>query len=643
MYADKRKQHFLEQSFVLLRAALFYLILAGVAGALAGEEKTGQSQRPQAKPINAPAVAGAYYEVDVPDTLDLAERSRLGLNHFMEIIDQNLDYEMYMHAHFDSPPRLENHVTALGACQAKAMEAMCFQRLMCGSLVNLEREAKMIEMMVSMLGADGLHWVKADIRKKPWMIIPEAFAMVHGQGRMMRAMAAWYQYTGGPAWKKRIDRMVDGLEKIVVHKDDYAYIPTHGFYPENYMASCYTAKGWKETTEPNHEKEGEEGSLFNHSGHIAGVLANWYLLTGNEKALQLSGELVRFYTKAKFWADWPSGEYPGVAGPEHAHWNAHFHGTVNTLRAILEYAIAANDTRLKQFVRDGYEWARQGGCARIGYFGIGCWDDPQGCATGRMIGLAVKLSDAGVGDYWEDVDQYIRNEGTERQIVPEDKDYLWSFSRGKAAQSQETGKNSESVIDKVMGGFGGRPRKEQCFSLCCGTHGNMGLFYAWDGTLRYQDGTARINLLLNRASPWVDIDSYLPYEGKVVIKNKAAREAFVRIPLWIDRSAVRCRLRNQEVSIAWLGNYLRFRDLKPDDVLTIQFPIAETKERWTIPISGAEKTSQVHDCWFKGNTLIEMSPPLVPGANEYQRTYYRKDKAPMKKVTRFVTPVVLKW
>ena len=82
-----------------------------------------------------------------------------------------------------------------------------------------------------MLGEDGLQWVSADVTKKPWMKIPEPFVMVHGQGRMMRAMIAWYQYTGDPVWKQRIDRMVDGMDrKLVVHKDDYAYIPVYGFY-----------------------------------------------------------------------------------------------------------------------------------------------------------------------------------------------------------------------------------------------------------------------------------------------------------------------------------------------------------------------------------------------------------------------------
>jgi mannose/cellobiose epimerase-like protein (N-acyl-D-glucosamine 2-epimerase family) len=135
------------------------------------------------------------------------------------------------------------------------MEAMCFERLMSGSQQHLEREAKMLEVLASMLGEDGLQWVKSDIKKKPWMQIPEPFAMVHGQGRMMTALIAWYQYTGDPAWKERIDRMVDGMDKkLVVHKGDYAYIPVYGYYEAEYLRSCYTPKGWKDTVEPTNEK-----------------------------------------------------------------------------------------------------------------------------------------------------------------------------------------------------------------------------------------------------------------------------------------------------------------------------------------------------------------------------------------------------
>jgi hypothetical protein len=174
----------------------------------------------------------------------------------------------------------------------------------------------------------------------------------------------------------------------------------------------------------------------------------------------------------------------------------------------------------------------------------------------------------------------------------------------------------------------------------------MGLFYAWDGTLRYNDGVAQVNLLLNRVSPWMDIDAYVPYEGKVVIKNKTAREALVRIPLWVDRKAIRATLRGKRLPPVWLGPYLRFEGLRGGDVLTIEFPVAERTEVWTVPRltwSGPDK--QVHTCRFKGNTLVEITPPLMAGSPLYQQRpeKYKASQAPMKKVTRYVTPCTLNW
>lgn len=575
-------------------------------------------------------IAGQYYETTVPDTLDMAERARLGINHFTSIISKERDYEMYWSG---SSGGLDFVFHSPLNCQPKALEAMAMERIMSGSQQNLEREAKMVDRMVAHLGDEGLYWM-------PWnRNMPHededttiTYCGAGGTTRMMRAMIAWYQYTGDPAWKERADKMVDGIDRVMaIHKDDYAYFSTHGWIEKEYYQSCYVKeRGWKDTVEPPDEKFGEENSLFVHQGYTPGALANWYLLTGNEQALHLSGEWVRFLTKHKFWADWQGGEYPNVVGAEHAHWTGHWHGYVTTLRAILEYAIAINDSHLKQFVRDGYEWARQKSLARIGLA------DEQGCGCGRLIGLAVKLSYAGIGDYWEDVDMYIRNHGTEMQFTPEDISFLGEDVGTKA----------------LMGGFAWNPSK-RAFALCCSSHGNMGIFYAWDGTLRYEDGVARINLLVNRASPWMDLDSYLPYEGKVVLKNKKAKEAFVRIPLWVDRKAVRCTVRGKEVRRVWFGNYLRFKDLRPKDVVTIEFPMVEKTEVWTLPM-GWEQTvpkgwlspgKQVHTCRFRGNTLVEITPPLMPSSPLYQGRLekYKASKASMKKVTRFITPLVLKW
>ena len=59
------------------------------------------------------------------------------------------------------------------------------------------------------------------------------------------------------------------------------------------------------------------------------------------------------------------------------------------------------------------------------------------------------------------------------------------------------------------------------------------------------DGVAQVNLLLNRASPWLDVDSCLPYEGKVVIRNKTAKRLYVRIPLWVNKREVQCHVKGR--------------------------------------------------------------------------------------------------
>ncbi|MBI4586460.1 MAG: hypothetical protein HY717_20815 [Planctomycetes bacterium] len=579
----------------------------------------------QEVPSAAYAPSSSYQAV-VPNTLDLAERAKIGIHHAMSIIREDQDYEMpWTGGGFQWSP--------LMACQPKYMEYLPMERIMSGSQQKLDLEAKMVNMLASHIGPEGIYWVPG-YENKPWLGPKDEmpYANVHGQGRMMRAMAIWYQYTKDPKWKELVDRMVDGMDKVmVVHKDDYAYFPIYGWMPNEYFRSCYTRRGWKDTVEPTHEKFGEEGSMFNHQGHLAGVLANWYMLTGNKQALRLSGELVRFLVKPKFWADFQGGEYPGVVGAEQAHWTGHWHGHINALRAILEYAVATNDPRLKQFVRDGYGWARQPMFARIGMVG-----DGQGCGCGRLIGLAVKLAYAGIGDYWEDIDLYIRNHGSEMQFTPED---------------------CGNKMIPAVGGFAANPAKDD-WAGCCTPHGNMGLFYAWDATLRYSDGVARINLLLNRASPWMDLDSYLPYEGKVIIKNKTALEAFVRIPLWVELNTVHCKVGLQSMPLKWFGRYLVVKTLKPSDLVTITFPVVERSEKWTLPAQlwgwwPGYPPGTVFTFKFKGNTLIDMSPWPTQGSQTPDESRWRpyserakqyaSDEAPMVNVTRFVSPLVFSW
>ena len=71
----------------------------------------------------------------------------------------------------------------------------------------------------------------------------------------------------------------------------------------------------------------------------------------------------------------------------------------------------------------------------------------------------------------------------------------------------------------------------------CSANGSIGLYYAWESITRFRNGVATVNLFLNRASSWMDVNSYLPYEGKVDLHNKEAWMALVRIPNWVENES----------------------------------------------------------------------------------------------------------
>ncbi len=71
---------------------------------------------------------------------------------------------------------------------------------------------------------------------------------------------------------------------------------------------------------------------------------------------------------------------------------------------------------------------------------------------------------------------------------------------------------------------------------CCSGNGSRALYAAFYDILSYDEAgnTLKVNLLLNRASKWADIDSHIPYKGQVNIKVKRPVNLSVRIPGWVN-------------------------------------------------------------------------------------------------------------
>jgi len=666
------RREFLTMGFTAGLAALV-AGSAGRDGPAQGAAAAADKRDPAADDRLRIDCAGQRYQAVVPDTLDLAERAALAVNALGGTSDPAMGGLHYFNQFFVCRPPYMNHHGADTTCTPKYMESFPMMRLMCGSDRYAELELMQRQMLVAQI-ADGLYWnrYRAD---RPWATSynpafdgqrkTEDLANVGGNGRMLRALVTCYELDPQPHWEARIRELVGGLRRIAIHRDDYSYYPDGGFgEPFNYPRS-----GWIRTEEPKSEIEGGEGAVTAYQGHQIQGLARWYRLSRDKDALDLAVRLARFCMLPKFWGGLPDpqkrqqgvghvvGAVPDpfcISGAEQGHWFSHFHARAIALRGILECGMAVEDPRILEFVQRAYEYTWTLGIPRMGW--VNCYPGAlnlcEGCALGDLVALGIRLTDAGLGDYWDAVDAVVRNQLAEQQLIRADLLERISAAgpeRPKDKRSPHSNQElNEGVIPRSLGIFGGTASPtavpNTSSMTCCTSNATQGLYYAWEGAVRASGEGAQVNLLLNRASKLLDVESHLPYEGKVVLRNKAARRVAVRVPSWVPRREIRADVAGQARPLAWAGNYLLFDGLQGGELLALAFPVKETAACYTV--CARTPAEQVYTCTFRGGTLVDISPRDQSPTSYplYQRDHLRKSQAPTKTVARFVpSKTILNW
>ena len=293
--------------------------------------------------------------------------------------------------------------------------------------------------------------------------------------------------------------------------------------------------------------------MVSEQGYQILGLSRWAGLTGDEQALDFAGKLARFVMKPKFWGG--VSDAIQCSAKERGHSNSHFHARSMALKGLMEYGLVANEPRVCDFVRSAYEYIRSFGVPELGLIPTYYYGDRlnrigymEGCFLRDAVWMAVKLSESGYGDFWEDVDRTARNILVENQLI--DRAMLERVVANSPERAPDSGYNpwldgerrpvkpfpgreyaGDDVIDRALGTFGSFPGVASIdfpwIMQCCSPNAALGLYYAWEAITRIDGEHARVNLFLNRSTPWLDIDSYLPYEGRVVIRNKTSRRGAI--------------------------------------------------------------------------------------------------------------------
>ncbi len=331
----------------------------------------------------------------------------------------------------------------------------------------------------------------------------------------------------------------------------------------------------------------------------------------------------------------------------------HSHGHLIALIALVDFADATSNRELLEFCKNSFEWSRNPGeeygvSLRVGWFPefyLPAYPSADADPQGDMIGIALKLSDAGLGDYWDDIDRWVRNQFAEQQLT--DLTSLKALSARSSSKPVAWNESSDHVAEKSLGAYGSSVTGNDWaagiastgIAQCCTGTCTRTLYYIWNRMIRHQDDELRVNLLMNRASQWADIYSYIPYEGRVDLKIKReCRNVKLRAPEWIGTSSpeLACKVNGQDRPLNWQGRFVSVGAAKPSDNVVLTFPIRERTVKERIgPVT--------YTLVLRGNTVVSIDPK---GANVplYQgREGYRSGTTPWKEVTRFVSTESIEW
>jgi hypothetical protein len=615
----------------------------------------------------------------VPDTLDIAERAQLGINCLTGITDPEADYEIYWFADFFRNPPVMMHDFNDWCQNVEGMtESLPLLRIASGSDLNNNVDRVWMETLLKSVGPDGLIYIP--FKGRPWSRLNPAYVtpVWRADGtasdpsnpsvtqvtcmilwpRAIGAMTVCYLRDKNPMWKQTIERMIQRMSALVTDQGDYAFFPAGAYEPNEGFPA-----GWRAG-----EQAMPTGIVALDGGNVRVIqgLAQYYRVTGYEPARTLAEKLVKFI---RFQSDGYDAEgrfrFSALekANPEwfvkysQAHGGhvtleevrgqtlgGHFHGHTIGILSVIEYALAVGDRELLEWCKSSYEWAKTQGSSLVGFFPefiLPGYPSCESCEVADMIGIAAKLTQAGVGDYWDDLDRWARNQFAENQLT--EGEWIYRLAESMPKKPVAYNETANHVAKRNLGAFAGWASGNEWalhegIMHCCTGNSTRSLYYLWENIMESKGEELRVNLLLNRASAWADVYSFIPYQGRVNVKmKKPCRRVLVRVPEWVESGSpqVLCKVNGSPRELAWEGRYVNVGAMKPGETIDLGFPITTRSVKETI---GCVR----YTLEIKGNTVVSIDPPGKNGAL-YKRNQYKSDQVSWRKVQRFVPEEPLSW
>ncbi len=497
--------------------------------------------------------------------LDLREPMALAAWAIPPRLDPQMEYRPWfmLRGRGGIPVEPEHAGWDLGDMTGRYLEALILARRMGIRAPELsEAEARLQQFLLKILGTDGLvHDPKSGI-------IDHSFS----QGSALFGLLAWFEDTGDPEVRRRIERLISAQLKRAERQDG--------------MLIDRSVK------------------LAESSGsHLAGYqifpIIRFYELTGYSDALTLAEGLTR-------WALADPVLGPDGAITQARSWEGHIHSWLETLAGCMRTARnspSLDREKIVQRCRATYDWVRRSNATSFGWFatyvtGGSC----ETCGISSAIRLALELSAAGYPEYLDDVDRFVRNQVLAAQFRD-----LSAYQDGtNCATPLLLGCfDSQCMPNGHLGTRGGED--VGIVEGCCLNGGMRALFLAWEAIATVDENGSTVNFGLSRSAPSCDVTGYEPLEGRVDVIPRVPGSLRVRVPAWVNPvsisvSSTNSAGANEDVHWKFQTPFVVFGSVHQASRVSVRYPLRQKDEE----VVAGGQSFQVH---WRGNVVMGVEPP----------------------------------
>jgi hypothetical protein len=571
-----------------------------------------------------------------PDTVDLPARAALAVNALTSLSDEALNGQIYFYIRlYEDPPTAYHAPWDYGDGTGRHMDALTLAHVMTGSPEALAAAQRFAELLMSWQGEKGLFWWPREPWTVPgpassglWRFVqdpkpegPVADVTWSARGALL-GLTTLCMLTGNDRYRQSAQALVNGLDELAVRKDDYRYFPE----------MVYTSAGWRHTDEPRADGTSELKNVPNLL-----PLLRFYKVTGDERALNLAGGLLRFILhKAEGY------ELDGRFYKTLGYWD-HFHSKASVITAAIVYGLTTRQPEYVAWGRQAYEAAKGWG-TDFGWFpeDISLPTCSETCCITDMIEIAILLGLHVDPAYLSDAERYGRNHLVEAQFV--DAEWMPRLNRKPAEtdplKAHPRRINRRDIVQRSPGSFSGFSGPNDLFGeasdirskimQCCNGAGTRGLYDLWHYAVDDDGQRARVHMAFSRPTAWGEIISHAPYAGRLDLRMKAARSVGIRVPEGASPAEVNVTVNAKPAGFVNKAGYLWLEGLQAGDVASLRYDLPLHSRTYTVGTA-------TYTADFKGNTIIRMTPRGAYGPL-YQRDRYRASEAPETEQNWYLPP-----